>query len=78
MMDIAIIATDLALYFKLVFLLILRLRIAIAMVITIRNIIAPSDSYVLCARHNPCVMNHCFSPELQELDSIAPIVQMEN
>lgn len=78
MMDIAIIATDLALYFKLVFLLILRIRIAIAMIITVRNIIAPSDSYVLCARHNPCAMDHYFSPQLRELDSIAPIVQTEN
>lgn len=78
MMDIAIIATDLALYFKLVILLILRIRVAIAMIITIRNITVPSDSCVLCARHNPCAMDHYFSPQLCELDSIAPIVQMEN
>lgn len=42
MMDIAIIATDLALYFKLVFLFILRTRITITMTIII-NTIDPID-----------------------------------
>lgn len=56
MMDIAIIATDLALYFKLVFLAILRTRITITMNVMVTNTVVSND--LLCtvprAHHLRC------------------------